>query len=134
MLPQGYSDSACRVGDPQGPGGVARLDCGPNTKPGGPSGATYLTFSDQSSLDDAFDKVIASSNLELMTCPGLQEPSPTDWHLRTTPTVTEGQIACGKYKNQDLYTLTWTHDSRLFYGGGDSTDLDALYKWWQQYT
>jgi hypothetical protein len=133
MLPKGYTDSACRHGEPPA-GGIARLDCKANTLAGGPSAASYVVFSDQSSLDDTFDNLIRAGGLKLVNCPGLDE-NPTAWHLRTTPSVDEGRVTCGQYeKNPDLYTLMWTHNSKLFFGGADGADLDGLYKWWQEHT
>jgi hypothetical protein len=111
---------------------LVSVDCKANTLPGGPTQAGYALYDEQAGVDDMFKNGVGLEGAELLTCPGIDQPSPTTWHLRDSPQVVKGQLACMHYR--ELYTVMWTDNAKLFFAVADGTDMNTLYEWWQKYT
>ncbi|MFV0495248.1 serine/threonine protein kinase [Mycobacterium sp.] len=126
-LSRGYSMSNCGPEEPPPPGVVVALSCGQNSDGSGPAMATYLLYSDVTSLRNGFSAAI--QNESLTTC-GDTEQSPTTWRLGSTGAAA-GKVACGTF--QDAAEIIWTTEAKnvLSYIRGQNVDVRALYNWWR---
>jgi serine/threonine kinase PknH len=135
LLPSGYPAGVCTPATPESGSiwvnAVAMVSCGQNTKPGGPSHATYGLFPTADGLKTAFTDDIA--NVSLVNCPG-EGGSPASWHNDRTPDATAGQIACGNYNNTP--NVIWTFDAKLMLSDvyGDPATVADLHTWWDAYS
>jgi serine/threonine protein kinase len=136
LLPSGYASGVCTPTTPK-PNSIwvnalAMLDCGENTKQGGPTRAVYGLFADADTLNKAFTDDIGANGLQLMNCPG-EGPSPDGWHYDKNPTATVGQIACATYK--DHPNVIWSNTTKLTLSDvfGDGS-IDDLHTWWTKFS
>jgi serine/threonine kinase PknH len=120
----GYQRSTCTPQHPAKDNALSTLEC--DAVDGGPDGATFWLYGDQSALDGAFKNV--TSNVSLQTCPD-GNTSPGNWHYTNTPTVTAGGLACGS-QNGDAVVM-WTEVSKDFVAMVRGRDLKDLFTWWQ---
>lgn len=129
ILPRGYEKGDC---DPLTPASraLATVNCGKNFQPSGPETASYSLFSDQLSLDAAFDGLTDASP-ELMSCPGNEMPSPTEYHYSRSPDDVAGRVACGVHEGTPF--IIWTRNKDLMLGGARGPDLVLLSDWWNQF-
>lgn len=131
MLPAGYSRSVCKALAPPS-GTVAKIFCGQNSEPGGPSTATYTLFPSVDALHADYDKVVRTSTV--VVCPGgVQSPGP--WHHGGTPQQI-GTVMCGT--RQNFPTVAWSNDEQLVIvvvqGGQNGPPLDQLFSWWSSHS
>ncbi len=136
MLPAGYPSGTCTPTTPK-PNSIwanalAMVDCGQNTKQGGPSHGVYGLFANRDLLKTAFNDDIHAENVQLMNCPGAGS-SPDGWHHDSTPTVTVGMIACATYKNRP--NVIWSNEAKLMLNDvfGDPPAIADLHTWWTHY-
>ncbi|MFZ0834043.1 MAG: serine/threonine-protein kinase [Mycobacterium sp.] len=129
LLPDGYDPGVCKTIDPV-TDALATVDCGKNSKPGGPDVARYSLFPDQATLDRHFETAIKEDD-ELLNCPGSNTPSPTTWHYTQTPDKVEGQVACGTYKGGP--DVLWTRNADLMLADGQGPEMGALHDWWLKF-
>ncbi|MDO3638145.1 chromosomal replication initiator protein DnaA [Mycolicibacterium arseniciresistens] len=127
-VPRGYAPQACEPSDASGEA-AARVSCAKNTDPGGPDTSTYTLYPDRAALDDAFESLVASS--QVVVCPGrIQSPGP--WRRNATPDKVSGTLLCALDQNRP--TVSWTDVDEMFIGtveaapGGPT--FDQLYSWW----
>lgn len=127
-VPRGYAPQACEPSAASGEA-VARVSCAKNTDPGGPDRSTYTLYPDRAALDDAFESLVASS--QVVVCPGrIQSPGP--WRRNATPDKVSGTLLCALDRNRP--TVSWTDVDEMFIGtveaapGGPT--FDQLYSWW----
>jgi serine/threonine-protein kinase len=121
----GYQRSTCTPQHPAKDNALSTLDCG--AIDGGPDGAMFWLYSDQSALDDAFTNV--TSNVSLQTCPD-NTKSPGKWHYTQDPTKTAGGLACGSQNGNAV--VIWTEDSKDFVAMVRGSDLKTLFDWWRK--
>jgi serine/threonine kinase PknH len=131
MVPAGYPNGACAPTTPK-PNTIwsntlAMVECGPNTNQGGPSSSTFGLYASLDALNNAFAADIKT--MGRVNCPG-QTESPNDWSHDSSPTVTEGKIACGTYKGQS--NVAWSTQSKLMLSDvmSDSVSIQDLHTWW----
>lgn len=130
VLPTSYDQGACEAAHPPATGALATVDCSQTNVPTGPMIARYSLFADQAALDEHFKDAIAQ-NSELVKCPGSDLDSPTAWFYNANPDDVAGQVACGVYDgNQDV---TWTKDADLLLADAQSSNLEDLHKWWNDF-
>jgi serine/threonine kinase PknH len=134
QLPAGYPAGVCTPATPESGtvwvNAVAVVTCGQNTKPGGPSHATYGLFPTPDGLKTAFTDDIA--NVSLVNCP-VEGQSPASWHSDRSPNATAGLIACGTYNSRP--NVVWTFDGKLMLSDvyGDPATVEDLHTWWEAY-
>ncbi len=132
LLPRGYPPGACRD-VPAGPGARARVQCGPNTDPGGPLSASYTLLTDRAALDVAFADVVGAA--KQVNCPGnIQSPGP--WRRNATPDRTAGMLFCGLTGGRP--TVAWTTEAALLLSSVQSEPqgptFEQLYGWWSSHS
>jgi hypothetical protein len=131
-LPPGYAPGVCAPVEPA-PGVSARVNCGANTDPSGPTSATYTLALDKPALDRIFaDAVTADS---VLVCPGnIQSPGP--WRRNATPETISGTLVCGVRHNAP--TIAWSDEARMLVAAIRSDppgpSLDQLYNWWSTHS
>jgi serine/threonine-protein kinase len=121
----GYQRSTCTPQHPAKDDALSTLEC--DAVDGGPDGATFWLYADQSALDDAFKNV--TSNVSLETCPD-GTTSPGNWHYTSNRTVTAGQLACGTQNGEAV--VMWSEDSKDFVAMVRGPELKDLFTWWQK--
>ncbi|MGE2818251.1 protein kinase domain-containing protein [Mycobacterium heidelbergense] len=132
LLPPGYPPGTCQPITPP-TDALAEVSCGNNSEPDGPTSATYLQFSDASSLHGAFTRIIQASSI--IECPGrIQSPGP--WHRNATPDKTSGTLLCAT--QQANPTVAWTNDTEMLIGlvttDPHGPTIDQLYAWWMSHS
>jgi hypothetical protein len=120
LLSGGYTPADCHAGKqyPEDPF-LARLGCGRNSQPCGPSAATYSLYGNIANLNKTFNLYGAS-----IPCPGTSDPRPVAWQ--------GGMVKCGHdiYPQQSQSMLTWTKDADLLVVNAEGPDLASLHAWW----
>jgi serine/threonine-protein kinase len=135
LLPSGYLAGVCTPATAESGSvwvnAVAMVSCGQNTKPGGPTHATYGLFPTPASLKKAFTDDVA--NTSLVKCRG-ESRSPANWHYDQGPNETAGMLACGTYNNHP--NVIWTYDEKLMLSdvAGDPATIEDLHTWWDNYS
>ena len=120
----GYQRSTCKPQHPPKDNALSTLEC--DAIDGGPNGATFWLYGDQSAVDDGFSNV--TSNVSLQTCPD-GTTSPGKWHYTQNPTASAGGLACGSQNGNAV--VMWTEDSKDFVAMVRGSDLKALFEWWR---
>lgn len=128
LLPAGYPPGRCKpTALPKD--ALAKVSCGLNTDPDGPSSATFTVFPDTAGLHFAFNGTV--HNTAVVDCPGrIQSPGP--WHRNATPDTTSGMLLCGTQKADPI--VGWTNDAECLLAVAHTEPqgptLDRLYAWW----
>lgn len=124
-LSKGYGLDNCTA---QGiaTGQLAALNCGQSPDPSGPVQAKYILFADGDTMARFFTKSISE---DVLSSCGANGQSPTTWHQGSDTSA--GQLACGTYRNGA--EIIWTTQAKnvLGYLRSATTDVAALYQWWQ---
>jgi hypothetical protein len=123
LLSGGYSANECHAGNlnPADPF-LSRISCGPSSRPGGPTGATYSLYGNTADLNKTFN-VYVNSGAALL-CPGTTNPGPTAWQ--------GGMVYCATapYPSGNAHMVAWTKTADLMVASVTARDLDPLYAWW----
>jgi serine/threonine-protein kinase len=135
-LPAGFTSTTCDADDStaRNIGATAYLVC-ENGPSGGPNGATFSRYSQQSALDGGFTaaataaKVPTVENGELTVCRDGRSQA-TAYTRGEKP---GGRVGCYKDAGTGAAYLFWTDNEALAFGylHRDDGDASALYAWWQ---
>jgi serine/threonine kinase PknH len=125
-VPVGYV--SCDPVRPPAAGALATVECGQNSKPGGPASAFYSLYQTVDALDDAFAQSTDEDTVQ--DCPG-GNTSPGTWDYDSTPEQVEGSVACGTFG--DGPEIIWTKSSDLLLAITQGENLETLHQWWVDY-
>lgn len=112
MLPAGYGPDSCQPGEVLA-GMLARVQCGPNSLPGGPFDASYALFSNPDAMEQGFANIYNSYSV-WTPCPGGQSKLPAHYP--------GGSFACSPH------ILMWSRYGDLLLGVAKG-ELADLFDW-----
>jgi hypothetical protein len=123
-LSRGYNSDNCAAQPPPG-GALAVIQCGQNSDPNGPAGATYVLFGNAADTTGAFKA--STKDMAPANCGEVE--SPTVWGQQQGTTA--GQVACGTAGG--VAVISWTNDAKnvLCLVRGATAEVPALYGWWR---
>ncbi|MFI5510027.1 hypothetical protein ACIA48_21380 [Mycobacterium sp. NPDC051804] len=118
LLSGGYTPADCQASkqyaeDPF----LARLGCGPNSREGGPTGATYSLYGSLDDLNSVFSRKLGDP----IACSEGTGPGPVAWD--------GGMVVCS-YNSRSGNALMWTKTADLLVVVASGRDTASLYDWW----
>lgn len=120
MVPPGYGPDSCH---PTETNGLARVQCGPNSLPGGPTVALYGIYAGIQKMAGTFQRIYDELPNHV-PCPGGISTNPAALNVGEHQI---GNVACGDGPPE----VIWAVNANSFVAEVQGDNLDDLFKWFR---